>query len=130
MRLVHFIDQDNDTLGNGEMLEIETKGGRFWHLRALESGSSMALQPGPARPPGGLQGAQRAWRDLSETLPGAFDGRPMVLRLEPTTGTQGPEREAAAEEWVLHLSTGYRVTCRRTGDRLELTGACRRQCST
>mgnify|MGYP001555888782 FL=1 len=130
MRLVHFIDQDDDTLGNGEMLEIETKGGRFWHLQPLESGSSLALQPGPARPPDGLQGAERAWRDLSEALPGAFDGRPTVQRLEPTTGTRKAEREASAEAWLLHLSTGYRVTCRRAGDRLELTGAYRRQCST
>ncbi len=129
MRLVHFIDQDNDALGNGEMLEIETKGGRFWHLGPLENGCSIALQPGPARPPGGLQEAQRGWRDLSEALPGAFDGRPTILKLEPTTGTHKAEREAASEAWVLHLSTGYRVTCRRSGGRLELTGAYRSQCA-
>lgn len=122
MRLVHFIDQENATPGNQEMLEIETKGGRFWHLRPLQSGTSIVLQPGPARPPDGLQGAQRCWRDLSETLPGAFDGRPTVLSLEPTTDTRRPEREEAAETWVLQLTTGYRITCLKAGDRLELSG--------
>ena len=111
------------------MLEIETKAGRFYHLRPVDKYGSIALQPGPARYQGGdprdpvcSQGVQRTWRDLSEPLAGAFDGRPTVLSLEPTTVAQGAEREGAAEEWVLQLSTGYQITCRQAGERLELTG--------
>jgi hypothetical protein len=129
LRLVNFIDPENSALRQEEMLEIETKAGRFYHLRPVDRCGSIALQPGPARSQGGEprdpvcpQGLQRTWRDLSESLAGAFDGRPTVLSLEPTRVTQGVKREGAAEEWVLQLSTGYRITCRQAGERLELTG--------
>ena len=129
MRLVNFIGPENSALRQQEMLEIETKAGRFYHLRPVDKCGSIALQPGPARSQGGQprdpacsQGVQRAWRDLSESLAGAFDGRPTVLSLEPTTVAHGTKHEGAAEEWILQLSTGYRITCRHAGERLELTG--------
>ncbi len=129
MRLVYFIDPANSALHQEEMLEIETKAGRFYHLRPLDRCGSIELQPGPARfqrreshDPICTQRVQRAWRDLSESLAGAFDGRPTVLSLEPTKLTQATKRQDAADEWVLQLSTGYRIICRQAGNRLELTG--------
>jgi hypothetical protein len=129
LRLVYFIDPANSALVQKEMLEIETKAGRFFHLRPLDRHRAIALGTGPASPqdgesraPAWTQGVQRAWRDLSEVLAGAFDGRPTVLSLEPKAGAQDADRAGAAEEWVLQLSTGYRITCRRAGDRLALTG--------
>lgn len=90
-------------------VEIESKAGRFLHVVAGPEGP--VLRPGPAPSPG--DPASRHWQDLTERLPGAFDDRPALLRIEHAG-------EAARPLLRLQLSTGRVLQCRVQQDALTI----------
>jgi len=78
-------------------LEVETKHGAvvvFDHRRR----SVYANPPRPA----GVHG-QRRWRDLTERVPSAFDGRPTFAQIRLT-------ENADTVRWIFELSTGAAFT--------------------
>jgi hypothetical protein len=70
-------------------LEIETKTGRYLHVAPTGPGTCLIASgpvPGPSE-----DGASfvRHWTDLTSEVPFAFDGRPVVTRIEPTRNVGG-----------------------------------------
>lgn len=119
LRLVQLRDAASGAPLTPEALEIETKSGRFWHLEPSTSEDLVRLGVGPAHRMSGHETAVRHWQDLTEALPGAFDGRPLVMALEAAE-PRGPE---LARLWTLVLSTGYRIRCARRCGSLQVSGA-------
>jgi len=93
LRMVRFTGAANRNGLSEELLEIETKAGRFFHFRPDSQAKTISLESGPAIPetataaiqehPGVFRESVRSSRDLSEFLSGAFDGRPVVEAVEP-----------------------------------------------
>jgi len=96
-------------------LEIETKSGRYVHLRNDTESNRLRLVPGPAAPPADTAASTmpaREWRDLTAALPAAFDGRPAISRVEATGADATRKAQWLADAWLLHLSTGAQLSFR------------------
>ena len=77
-------------------LEVETKHGR---VLVFDAAAPLVHELPPA-PPGSAQ--PRCWRDLTEQIPEAFDGRPLI------TGVAEAMQEGRPC-WRLELSTGVTI---------------------
>lgn len=100
-----------------EVIEIETKAGRYAHLAAAAGTTGIGLHPGAARP--AAHASMRQWRDLTECVPGAFDGRPTITAVVPVD----PDPDCCvAREWRIDLSTGVTLRCRRLPAGLDFRG--------
>ena len=83
-------------------LELETKHGHvviFDHI----SGDVHAHPPRPPGVPPGANG-RRQWRDLTEELPMAFNGRPRLEAIDPLPGSGG---SVSAWRFELTNQTGF-----------------------
>ena len=119
--MVRFIDAVGRIPLSEEILEIETKSGRFFHIQPSSRTQSVALRAGPATPPdeaaqeGGERrdasaGSIRSWRDLTDLLSGAFDARPVVQEIHRECREGAADNPNSAQAWTLRLSTGYAIT--------------------
>ncbi len=118
LRLVQFRDVATGAPVTPQMLEIETKSGRYCHLQPSTTDDGVLLRSGPARMRSDPGTTARHWQDLTEILPGAFDGRPVVTALH----ADDPYGPRSARAWTFALSTGYRVRCACHRGALQVTG--------
>jgi len=85
-------------------LEIETKTGRIVHVRPGQDGVCLiGSGPAPAPVPAAARSTRR-WEDLTAEAPCAFDGRPVVTRMEPLY------RAGRPCGCVMEFSNGGRLT--------------------
>ncbi|MEZ5560088.1 MAG: hypothetical protein R3E86_16270 [Pseudomonadales bacterium] len=96
--------------GAPAQIEIETKHGRFVSFHVEPATGRVAARRGPACQPEDAAEA-RCWQDLTETLPFAFDGRPLIVTVAAEAGAQ-----------VVTLSSGARLSVCSDGGAILVTG--------
>ncbi len=97
-------------------LEIETKTGRIVHVRPAQDGTCL-IGSGPAPAPlPAMARSIRRWQDLTAEAPFAFDGRPVVTRMEALY------RAGRSCGCVMEFSNGGRLTYDLDSDGLLLRG--------
>jgi hypothetical protein len=103
LRRVHFRPSESAPEESADeaaaCIEIETKSGRYAHVRCSPGDRAVCLESGPVR--GSRADLKRHWQDLTDALPQAFDGRPAILSIgsSPAGGI------------AIQLSTGITLEC-------------------
>jgi hypothetical protein len=122
IREVWFAAKDAPFAGPAA-LEIETKAGRYVHLAPTRDRTAIRIGPGPFTEPENRaagRATQRCWRDLTTSVPDAFDGRPRVTALLPIDLVDGHDPAPAAREWCIILDSGTALRCQLTNEGFEL----------
>jgi len=107
---------DSADTGASWALEIETKTGRIVHVGPAQDGACLiGTGPAPAPVPA-MAGSIRSWQDLTAEAPFAFDGRPVVTRMEALY------RAGRPCGCVMEFSNGGRLTYDLDSDGLLVRG--------
>lgn len=86
IRSIHYLPDIRSTLPAGlGALEIETKTGRFVHVTPTDAGGCLIASGPVPIPLSRTRPSVRHWADLTTETSFAFDGRPVVARVEPIT---------------------------------------------